>query len=95
MVQEHLTHLAELLRQSAQRHVSQVKAREDTHAMHLLSGLLAYTPNLLYLQLCDEVQSPVRVNHCQPVGFAPVGSNLRQELTVTHASTGAKKYVKR
>ena len=48
---EHLPHLAELLRQLAQRCVSQVKAREDSHAMHLFCSLLAYAPNLLNLQL--------------------------------------------
>ena len=82
---EHLSHLAELLSQSAQRHVSQVKTRKDTHAVHLFSGLLTYSPNLLHLQLCDEVQSPVWVNHRQSVGFSPIGSNLCQELAVAHA----------
>ena len=83
---EHLPHLAELLRQSTQRHVSQVKDCEDTHSVHLLGSLLANTPDLLYLQLGDEVQGPVRVNHRQSVGFAPVGGNLRQEVSVAHTS---------
>ena len=53
--------------------------------MHLFSGLLTHTPNLFYLQLCDEVQCPVRVNHRQSVRFAPVRGNLRQKLTIADA----------
>ena len=44
---EYLTYLAKLLRQSAQRHVSQVKTREDSHTVHLFGCLLAYAPYFL------------------------------------------------
>ena len=85
-VVEHLSHLAKFACQSVQLNLSQVKPREDSHVVHLLSRLLSYAPDLLHPQLGDEVQRPVGVNHRQPVRFAPVGGNLRQKFAIAHPS---------
>ena len=70
-----------------QRALSQLFPVEYPHAVHRLSRLRSHAPEILYRQRCDEVESTVRVDGKQSVGFAVVRGYLGEKLVVRHSRT--------
>ena len=81
---EHPAHLSKLCRELLQCKSTQLLAGVDTQPVHVLRRLLSYAPQLLHLQVVDELDGPLRMHGAEAVGFAEVAGHLGQKLAVAH-----------
>src|SRR5574344_1821821 len=87
---KHSTRLAKLLHQMLTTARPEILSHRNTHEVHFMGSLLAYTPELFYLQTIYKLLSFLRMNHTETVGLTIIRSHLSQELTIRYTSRGSQ-----